>query len=76
MRLLQRLKRLEQAVPDPGCPGCPDRRGRIAMVTCKQQRDGSIVPQEPMPTACAVCGKVREFVVDIRHLQARECGVA
>ncbi len=71
MRLLQRLKRLEQMVPDPGCPGCRERRGRVVMVNCRQQRDGSFVPQEPMPTACAVCWKVPELVVEIRHHQAR-----
>ncbi len=71
MRLTQRLRRLEQAVPDPGCPGCRERRGRVVMVNFRQQRDGSFVPQELMPMACTVCEKVPEFVVEIMHHQAR-----
>src|SRR5258708_38471085 len=42
--LYTRLRRLEERAPDPGCPGCSDRRGRIVLALADRQADGSAVP--------------------------------
>jgi hypothetical protein len=64
MRLDKRLQRLEEKLPDPGCPGCRHRH-RIVMVDCQRRRDGSVTPLEPVPAPCATCGRIPEFIVEI-----------
>ena len=54
MRLHTRLRQLEQILPDPGCPACRDRRGRIVFVDAKALADGTIyAPQQPQ--VCPIC---------------------
>ena len=65
MSLHNRLSRLEQRVPDLGCPGCRERRGRTRMVVAHRLADGSVVVQNREPEACAQCGIVPEFVVKV-----------
>lgn len=65
MTLRNRLRRLEQKVPDPGCLGCRERRGRMVMVDCQAQRDGSVLPLDVLPVACAACGLAPEFVMEM-----------
>jgi hypothetical protein len=65
MRLHNRLHRLEQKVPDPGCLACRDRRGRTVLVEAEQQADGSVVPWGKEPEACAQCGIVPENVIKV-----------
>ena len=65
MRLHRRLSRLEQRVPDRGCPGCRERRGRTVMVVAHRLADGSVVHQNREPEACGQCGVVPEFVVKV-----------
>jgi hypothetical protein len=66
MRLSQRLRRLEARVPkpDPGCPACRHRRGRHVLVDCQAQRDGTVVPLQPLPAPCAACGKLPESIIE------------
>jgi hypothetical protein len=65
MRLHNRLSRLEHCVPDPGCSGCRDRRGRVVMVEADRLADGSVVLRDQKPPACAQCGVVPENVVTV-----------
>jgi hypothetical protein len=65
MSLHNRLSRLEQKLPDPGCPGCRDRRGRIVLVEAERLADGSVVFRDKEPEACARCGIVPENVVQV-----------
>jgi hypothetical protein len=66
MRLHHRLRRLEERLPaHVGCRACQDRRGRLVLVTSRREPDGSIVPVEDRPTACAECGLVPEFLIVI-----------
>jgi hypothetical protein len=67
VKLNNRLRRLEQKRPDPGCLACRDRRGRIVLVECRRQRDGSVTALQPMPAACAACGQVPEFITEVIH---------
>jgi hypothetical protein len=67
VRLNNRLYRLEQNLPDPGCPGCSDRRGRMVLVKADRLADGSVVFRGTKPEACAECGIVPEFVVTVIH---------
>jgi hypothetical protein len=64
MRLHNRLRRLEQKLPDPGCPGCR-HRDRVVVVDCQRQRDSSVTSLEPVPSPCTTCGRVPEFIVEI-----------
>jgi hypothetical protein len=65
VRLHHRLNRLEQRVPDSGCPGCRDRRGRSVLVESERLPDGSVVLWNKEPEACVLCGLVPEFIVKV-----------
>jgi hypothetical protein len=76
-----RIRRLEQQIGPGRCPACHDRRGRVMLVAARQLPDGTIVPRDPEPTACARCGKgpeeiieIIEVVVDSRDAAARILG--
>ena len=83
MNLRARLQRLEARIPDPGCPGCRDRRGLIVLVEPRRMPDGTIMLETQRPTRegmlvepgrpppCSVCGKVPEQIIEIM-----EAGVA
>jgi hypothetical protein len=60
-----RLRRLEKAVPDLGCPACRDRRGRIVMNRARRLPDGTLTYPEWRPAPCERCGKVAEFVIEV-----------
>jgi hypothetical protein len=62
--LMQRLRRLERSVPDPGCLARRDRRGRAVLVDCQEQRDGAVVPHRSLPAPCAACGKIPEIIME------------
>src|SRR5262249_51230335 len=59
------LRRLERSLPDPGCLACCHRRGRIVMVDCQLQRDGSITALEALPVPCSACGRIAESILRI-----------
>jgi hypothetical protein len=61
----RRLQRLEENVPDAGCPACRDRRGQLVMVEAERRADGSVVLRDKEPEACAQCGVVPENVVQV-----------
>jgi hypothetical protein len=66
MRWDARLRRLEERLPAPtGCLACQDRRGRLVLVESRTEPDGSIVPVEDRPAACAECGQVPESLIVI-----------
>jgi hypothetical protein len=65
MTLRTRLRRLEGSLPDPGCPGCRDRRGRVAVVESQRQADESITLLQLLPPDCADCGQRPEFVIEM-----------
>jgi hypothetical protein len=67
MKFDKRLERLERKVPDPGCPKCRDRRGRLVFVECRRQRDGSVKSLSPMPAVCDSCGVLPELVTHVVH---------
>ena len=60
-----RLRRLEQTVPELGCPACRGRRGRIVMIRAKRLPDDTLAYPDGRPAPCERCGKVPEFVVEI-----------
>ena len=64
MRLKNRLRRLERSLPEPGCLACRDRRGRIVLVDCQEQQDGTVVRLQPLPAPCGACGKLPEFIIE------------
>jgi hypothetical protein len=64
MRLHSRLRRLEQAAPDPGCLACYQRRGRIVFVRARALRDGTVLA-DGEPTPCNQCGRVAEMVIEV-----------
>ena len=64
-KLRNRLHRLERGAPDPGCPACRDRRGRIVMVDARLRADGTETQIEGRPTPCECCGEMPEFIVQI-----------
>jgi len=47
MKFDKRLERLERKVPDPGCPTCRHRRGRLIFVKCRRQPDGWVKSLSP-----------------------------
>jgi hypothetical protein len=65
MRLNNRLGRLEQKLPNPGCPDCSDRRGRMVLALAHRLPDGSVVLRDKEPEACGLCGVVPEDVVKV-----------
>jgi len=65
MTLRTRLRRLEGNLPDRGCLGCRDRRGRVVTVESQRQADASITALQPLPPDCAVCGQRPEFIIEI-----------
>jgi hypothetical protein len=67
MKFDKRLERLECKVQDPGCPKCRDRRGRLVIVECRRQRDGSVKFLSPRPAVCEACGRLPEFVTEVIH---------
>jgi hypothetical protein len=54
-----------ESLPNPGCLGCRDRRGRVAVVESQRQADDSITLLQPLPPDCAVCGRRPEFVIEM-----------
>ena len=62
MNLRNRLKRLEQIAGAAGCPACRERRP-LAVLLSGRVDGGDIVPDEPLPPACARCGDVPERVI-------------
>ena len=65
MKMHNRLRRLEQTVPDPGCPACRSRRGFIVMIRARRLADGTLTYPEGQPSPCERCGKVAEFVIEV-----------
>jgi hypothetical protein len=65
VKMHRRLQRLRQKVPEPGSPGCCDRRGRIVLVQAHRLADGSVVLRGTKPEACGLCGAVPEHVVKL-----------
>jgi hypothetical protein len=65
MTLRTRLRRLEGKLPDRGCPGCRDRRGRVVTVESQRQADDSITALQPLPPDCVLCGERPEFILEI-----------
>jgi hypothetical protein len=63
MTMRRRLTRLEQKLPDHGCLGCRDRRGRIVFVTAQALADGSVVTVAGYPEPCEHCGQVPERIM-------------
>ena len=70
MTLRARVNRLEskarrQGLFDPArCPGCC-RRDRVVIVQTRQNPDGTLTHDPPMPTPCEVCGRVPEQIIQI-----------
>jgi hypothetical protein len=62
MNLRNRLKRLEQIAGTAGCPACRERR-QLDVLLSGRVEGGAIVPDEPLPPACARCGDVPERVI-------------
>ena len=62
MRLHTRLRKLEESLPDPGCPACRDRRGRVVFAYGKADADGTVQATE-RPDACAQCKSMPERVL-------------
>jgi hypothetical protein len=60
-----RLRRLAANLPDRGCLGCQERRGRVVTVESQRQADYSITLLQPLPPDCAVCGERPEFILEI-----------
>jgi hypothetical protein len=60
-----RLSRLEHLLPDPGCPGCRDRRRPPVLVEANRLADGSVLLRYKEPEACGLCGVVPEDVVKV-----------
>jgi hypothetical protein len=65
MTLRARLHRLETNLPDHGCPGCQDRRGRVVTVESQRQADHSITLLQPLPPDCTLCGERPELILEI-----------
>jgi hypothetical protein len=65
MKLCHRLHRLEQLWPASGCSACRYRRGRVALVTIRQEPDGSLGLREGEPQPCGVCRDVPEQIIEI-----------
>ncbi len=65
VKMRNRLRRLEQAVPDPGCPACRGRRGRIVLTRARRLADGTLASPEGRPGPCGRCGKVAEFIIEV-----------
>jgi hypothetical protein len=63
MRLRTRLRRLEKAAPDPGCPACQDRRGLTVLVTATRLPDGTVAHEGGVPAPCVRCGLVPERII-------------
>lgn len=70
MTLRARVNRLEtkarrQALYNPArCPGCY-HRDRIVIMQTRQNLDGTLTHDPPMPTPCEVCGRVPEQIIQI-----------
>jgi hypothetical protein len=59
------LRHLEQRVPEPACPACRDRRGRIVMVDGRLRADGTPRQPDGRPAPCDRCGETPEFIIQI-----------
>jgi hypothetical protein len=63
MSLKSRVARLSRQRRTERCPACRDRHGCLALVTGRQRRDGTFVPDRPPPEPCAACGQIPEEVL-------------
>jgi len=71
-----RLRRLEQQISVArSCPACRHRQGRAVLIEAHKLPDGTVVPNEPEPVPCAVCGQVPERIIEVVLSEVQAPGV-
>jgi hypothetical protein len=65
MKLLHRVRRLEEVSDVSGCRECRDRRGCIVFTREVRTADGTVVEAGERPAPCPRCGQVAEQILCI-----------